>query len=370
MKPPLPRSESAVPRTPHAQLEIAKAMRTLLAPDEDELLYQRRAEIAVIRGELDAIKRDFRKAGEECLALVKAELRAALAKKYNPDQPRVSAGNRDGGQWTSGGNAASGASSDQSVRGTRNTHEPGIRYAQASTNTATDAANSDDARITTLQDTQHDLSNAGRAIVTAAHSLLGTLWHWAFDSKYFDIKTIGASDVPDDHPRAPVPFLDSNNEQIYAGGTPLLRPVGLPPELYAQAGFVASATAAALNERINMGWPTGRGIDTEAEMMITSALMSKLLSPLAPGGVLDAERFDWTYVRDYRRYQNIMIGVFAAAAGMRVEDMLSLVDAYAAPISRFKDDRDTVYTHSAKQDVEDTKRGYALYQSGRIRLTK
>jgi hypothetical protein len=65
-----------------------------------------------------------------------------------------------------------------------------------------------------------------------------------------------------------------------------------------------------------------------------------------------------------------MIGVFAAAAGMRVEDMLNLVDAYAAPISRFKDDRDSVYTHSAKQDVEDTKRGYALYQSGRIRLTK
>jgi hypothetical protein len=65
-----------------------------------------------------------------------------------------------------------------------------------------------------------------------------------------------------------------------------------------------------------------------------------------------------------------MIGVFAAAAGMRVEDMLRLVDAYAAPISHFEEDRDNVYTHSAKQDVEDTKRGYALYQSGRIRLTK
>jgi hypothetical protein len=27
-----------------------------------------------------------------------------------------------------------------------------------------------------------------------------------------------------------------------------------------------------------------------------------------------------------------------------------------------------VYTRSAKQDVEDTERGYELYQSGRIRL--
>jgi hypothetical protein len=100
MKPPLPHSEKAVPRTLYAQLEIAKAMRTLTAPDDDELLYQRRAEIAAIRGELEAIKRDFQKAGEECLALVKAELRAALAKKYNPDRPRVPAGNRDGGKWT------------------------------------------------------------------------------------------------------------------------------------------------------------------------------------------------------------------------------------------------------------------------------
>lgn len=103
MKPPLPHSESAVPRTLHAQLEIAKGMRTLIAPDEAELLYQRHAELAAIRGELEAIKRDFQKAGEECLALAKAELRAALAKKYNPDQPRVSAGNRDGGRWTRGG---------------------------------------------------------------------------------------------------------------------------------------------------------------------------------------------------------------------------------------------------------------------------
>jgi hypothetical protein len=31
---------------------------------------------------------------------------------------------------------------------------------------------------------------------------------------------------------------------------------------------------------------------------------------------------------------------------------------------------DEVYTHSAKQDVEDTKLGYRLYESGRIRLRR
>ena len=117
MKPLLPHSESAVPRTLHTQLEIAKAMRTLLAPDDDDLLRRRRAEIAAIRGELEAIKRDFQKAGEECLALVKAELRAALAKKYNPDQPRVTAGNSDGGEWT------------DETGGVSPSHRQGVRYA-------------------------------------------------------------------------------------------------------------------------------------------------------------------------------------------------------------------------------------------------
>jgi len=132
MKPPLPHSESAVPRTPHAQLEIAKAMRTLMAPDEDELLRRRRAEIAAIRDELEAIKRDFQKAGEECLALVKAELRAVLAKKYNPDQPRVPAGDRDGGQWTSeskaGSETPSGSASSSVAGATDASVMPGLLY--------------------------------------------------------------------------------------------------------------------------------------------------------------------------------------------------------------------------------------------------
>ena len=48
---------------------------------------------------MEALTRDIRKLGEEWPALVKAELRAAL-KKYSADQPRVPAGNREGGQWT------------------------------------------------------------------------------------------------------------------------------------------------------------------------------------------------------------------------------------------------------------------------------
>jgi hypothetical protein len=88
MKPPLPHSESAVPKALHVRLAIADAIRKLTATDENEAMRQRRAELTSVRRELEAIKLEFQKAGEECLVLVKVALRATLTKKYNPDQPR------------------------------------------------------------------------------------------------------------------------------------------------------------------------------------------------------------------------------------------------------------------------------------------
>ena len=72
MNPYGPRILPAVPQTLHTQFEIAKAIRTLAGPDEDELLRQRRAEIAAIRRDLDVLVREVRKLGEELPALVMA----------------------------------------------------------------------------------------------------------------------------------------------------------------------------------------------------------------------------------------------------------------------------------------------------------
>jgi hypothetical protein len=320
---------SAVPQTLHTQLEIAKAIRTLAGPDEDELLRQLRAEIAAIRRDLDVLVRGVRKLGEELPALVMAEPQSEL-KKYSPDQPRVPKGNTDGGQWTSGSKAG------------------------------TDAL-----------DVQNDLRNLYHAILTAARSRLGSFAH-LFGSHYFDIKTIGADQVSVGHPRAPVPFVDSDDKQIFdAQGNPLLRPLSLPPELYAQAGFTIRSWANTLIGLKQEAIPDDPDV-ANAQSMALAAVASKILLPLAPGGPLDAERFDWSYVRDYRHYQNIMIGVYGAAAGMGREDVLSLVDLYATIVSEFRanEPKDEIYTHSAKQDAEDTRLGYELYQSGRIRLQR
>ena len=101
MKQPLPRILSAVPQTLHVRLEIAKAIRALAGQDEDDEL-RRRTEIAAIRRDCEALKRDIEKAGDEWLTLLKTGLRSEL-KKYDPNQPRVAAGSRDGGQWRSEG---------------------------------------------------------------------------------------------------------------------------------------------------------------------------------------------------------------------------------------------------------------------------
>jgi hypothetical protein len=317
MKPPLPHSESAVPRTPHAQLEIAKAMRMLMAPDQDELLRRRRAEIAAIRGELEAIKRDLQKAGEECLALVKAELRAALAEKYNPDQPRVPAGNRDGGQWMSGGETGGDASADLSG----GVPDRRTRYALADTNARIDADGGSSAHVTTLQDAQNHLRNLYNVLLTALRSRMGDALNF-FGSHYLDIKIVGADEVPDNHSRQPVPFTDSDNKQIYdAQGNPLLRPIGLPPELYAQAGLAVRSWAQIFIGLEQGGTPQDPDA-ANARSMALAIIASNIVLPLAPGGPLDAERFDWTYVRDYRHYQNTMIGVYGAAAGMSEDQVL------------------------------------------------
>jgi hypothetical protein len=57
MKHPLPRIQSAVPRTLHVQLEIAKAIRSLMGPDADAPARQRHGEIAALRRDIEALAR-------------------------------------------------------------------------------------------------------------------------------------------------------------------------------------------------------------------------------------------------------------------------------------------------------------------------
>jgi hypothetical protein len=113
MKPPLPRILSAVPQTLHVQIEIAKAIRALVGPDEEELLRQRQAEIAAIRRECEAIGRDIRKLANVLPSTIQTHLQKFVdarrlgmdAEKagFRSDQPRWPKGSGEiSGRWSGG----------------------------------------------------------------------------------------------------------------------------------------------------------------------------------------------------------------------------------------------------------------------------
>jgi hypothetical protein len=85
-----------VPQSLEKRLEIMSAIRTLTAPDADEQVRKREADIAALRRNLERIRQDVLDLWCQC------EPRSYVI-KYSPDQPRVPAGNPDGGEWTSEG---------------------------------------------------------------------------------------------------------------------------------------------------------------------------------------------------------------------------------------------------------------------------
>jgi hypothetical protein len=91
----LPRILYAVPSTLHAHLEIAKAIHLLVEHDEASRPWKKSSEAPLKSQEI----------ATEVVREIINELRKA---GFNPSEPRVPAGNSDGGQWTSdGGNEAS-----------------------------------------------------------------------------------------------------------------------------------------------------------------------------------------------------------------------------------------------------------------------
>ncbi len=110
---------TAVPQTWSARLEIAKAIHVLTVQGEEEKRLRRRNEFAAIRRDCELLAEAVR---EACRELSKAG--------FNPNQPRIPAGNHDGGQWTrEGGNEASSASQVASDATPDNDWIPGAQYA-------------------------------------------------------------------------------------------------------------------------------------------------------------------------------------------------------------------------------------------------
>jgi hypothetical protein len=281
----------------------------------------------------------MRKFEQERLVLLKAELRSEL-RKYSADQPRAAAGNPDGGRWTKG-DGESGSSSDFSG-GTRDLSETATRYAALDTGTQTDAT----AVGWGPAESVHDQGKLNAQIAA---------------------NVISAIEIPADSPWRPVQFLDNAGKPITNQGNEILRPYDHPPSMYVNEG-VASHLAQYI-DLYNQAVQSELNEPTEQSELALAGLAAKITQELYPfkhGGSLDAERVQGQYVRDYHDYANIAIGLYFAAAGVKLEDGLRIANDYAEVMSVFHEPMDEVYAHLPKRDVRDIKMGYELYQSGRI----
>ncbi len=120
---------TAVPKALGVRLAIIRAIGRLKEQCDNDRVRLRQAEISSLRQELEGIAQDLRKVGREGSLLVRSELRKA---NFNPNEPRVPAGNLDGGQWTNDG----GTSADDSriLSDAPNTGWlPGAQYAPTGT---------------------------------------------------------------------------------------------------------------------------------------------------------------------------------------------------------------------------------------------
>jgi len=64
-----------------------------------------------------------------------------------------------------------------------------------------------------------------------------------------------------------------------------------------------------------------------------AAKIARELGQFRHGGSLDAERVQGQYVRDYHDYANLAIGLYLAAAGVKLEDALAIANDYAGVAS-------------------------------------
>jgi len=162
---------------------------------------------------------------------------------------------------------------------------------------------------------------------------------------------------PDDPATAPVPLVDDNGMPVLKRGKPVLRPAGLDPHLFVNAGLKARQIESDMRQQGDDGGSTAALVYESFD-----------LRQFRRGGPWDAQRIGGRYRDEYRDYATIAIGLYAAAAGMSRSDILEIED-FIARGSRFGADEefDNTYTHLPTRNVDNTDIGYRLYQSRAIK---
>jgi hypothetical protein len=157
---------------------------------------------------------------------------------------------------------------------------------------------------------------------------------------------------------AELPFLDDDGKPVLnVKGAQMLRPAGMHPHFFVKQGLADK--------------------DIETSMMSTEGGGPAILGYQAgelhkfkQGGPWDAQRINGVFHRQFVDYATVIIGLYAVASGMTEDEILKIENFYAALFSHFQPGTvmDPMYTHLPFVNVFNTRLGFQLYQSRRIRV--
>ncbi len=153
--------------------------------------------------------------------------------------------------------------------------------------------------------------------------------------------------------KQPVKVLDDRGQDVLdqKGGI-MWRPKDMDPQLFVDRGLRA---AEAMRNASPDAGPVG------LDPMILDEIEFR------QGGSLDAQRVDGRVVRQYVDYATVGIGLYGAAAGIPLDEMLANENEYARWHPRPPgQEMDETYRFLPKRNVANTKLGYDLYSSGRV----
>lgn len=149
----------------------------------------------------------------------------------------------------------------------------------------------------------------------------------------------------------PVDLLDDHGQPVLdANKNPLQRPSDVPPGFFVDAGRAAAAADAASENP---------GMTSRAQLWNFRQSAPWDVQRVGPNRLQTPA---------FVNYATIGIGLYGAAARIPLDEMLTYENWYAGLFSRYPADTDydPIYTHLPRVNVDNTKHGYQLYESGQI----
>lgn len=257
------------------------------------------------------------------LAMVRHD--RALKANFNPSEPRVPAGNPDGGQWTTGGGSSGGGSSRRRAPGSGGSSTTGGASAPAA-----GSGRSDPRALSDVTPDNH-YKPGKRLAQNDPASPTDRSNHT--NSKPTDVVLPDGSKIPDS--QSPTGYLRSPVADLSA---------------VARAGRKTAADVRSLLKNPDSAF-------TAAEY-----LALKLKRDLGQGGNFDYQRDSSEYRGEYRNVSNFNVGLYCQQAGLTLDETRTVAGAYAKLFSNNPGARDTYGLTNEQRRFIDL--GYRAGQSG------